>query len=675
MRHRLSLLSRCRFFLTHIGHFIFLCAVTAYAPTSSGQVAVNETSVARMPGQLLNPSLDLFDTNAARSSDRKPFFGDLHVHTKWSFDAFAFGTIATPRDAYRYALGYPINHPSGYQVKLRAPLDFYAVTDHAGFLGALNLATDPTTEFGALPFNAPVHDLNASENRNNESVGLRGETFSTYLAKALGALARGEYSPRLLEEASRSAWHDIIQAADEYYDPGRFTTFAAYEYTATALNGGNLHRNVIFRDSDRLPEAPFSSLNSRNPEDLWDWLDALRREGVEALAIPHNANASNGQMFALVDWAGDPLDDEYSAKRIRNEPLIEITQIKGTSETHPVLSTRDEWADFEIMPYLIGRRDEGQVSGSYIREALIEGLGLEEKNGVNPFEFGFVGASDSHTGAASIEEPTYSGKLALLDGNPAFRGSIPLNASMQRLIEEAGRQTIIETPQGKFTQGAYETWSAAGLTGVWAEENSRASLYAAFRRKETFATSGPRIAIRLFGFKGDRRDLVDTDDVLRDAYSEGVSMGSRLTASANDASFLVWALRDPHSAPLQRLQIVKGWWQDGVPQERVFDVACAVGEVDSQTHRCASSFSPVDIESCEYETENGASELQAIWRDPTPNLGEHTAIFYYARVLENPTCRWSTWDAVRAGVQPRQDLPATIQERAWSSPIWLYDRT
>jgi hypothetical protein len=380
-------------------------------------------------------------------------------------------------------------------------------------------------------------------------------------------------------------------------------------------------------------------------------------------------------MFALVDWAGDPLDDEYSAKRIRNEPLIEITQIKGTSETHPVLSTRDEWADFEIMPYLIGRRDEGQVSGSYIREALIEGLGLEEKNGVNPFEFGFVGASDSHTGAASIEEPTYSGKLALLDGNPAFRGSIPLNASMQRLIEEAGRQTIIETPQGKFTQGAYETWSAAGLTGVWAEENSRASLYAAFRRKETFATSGPRIAIRLFGFKGDRRDLVDTDDVLRDAYSEGVSMGSRLTASANDASFLVWALRDPHSAPLQRLQIVKGWWQDGVPQERVFDVACAVGEVDSQTHRCASSFSPVDIESCEYETENGASELQAIWRDPTPNLGEHTAIFYYARVLENPTCRWSTWDAVRAGVQPRQDLPATIQERAWSSPIWLYDRT
>lgn len=675
MRNRFYPLPLCRGFLSCNWHFIFLCAVTAYAPDSSAQATRNEPSVARMPGQLLNPSLELFDTDPVRSSDRKPYFGDLHVHTKWSFDAFAFGTIATPRDAYRYALGYPINHPSGYQVQLRAPLDFYAVTDHAGFLGALNLATDPTTEFGALPFNAPLHDLNAAENRNNQSVGLRGETFSTYLAKALGALARGEYPPRLLEEASRSAWRDIIQAADEYYDPGRFTTFAAYEYTATAVNGGNLHRNVIFRDSDRLPEAPFSSFNSRNPEDLWDWLDALRGQGVEALAIPHNANASNGQMFALVDWAGDPFDDEYSAKRIRNEPLIEITQIKGTSETHPVLSTRDEWADFEIMPYLIGRRNKGQISGSYIREALIEGLGLEERHGVNPFEFGFVGASDTHTGAASVEEPAYSGKLALLDGNPAFRGSIPLNASMQRLVEEAGRQTIIETPQGKFTQGAYETWSAAGLTGVWAEENSRDSLYAAFRRKETFATSGPRIAIRLFGFSGDRRDLLETDDVLRDAYSEGVSMGSRLNASATDASFLVWALRDPHSAPLQRLQIVKGWWHDGEPQERVFDVACAVGEVDSQTHRCPLNVAQVDTESCEYETDNGASELQAIWRDPTPNLEEHTAIFYYARVLENPTCRWSTWDAVRAGVQPRQDLPATIQERAWSSPIWLYDKT
>ena len=397
-------------------------------------------------------------------------------------------------------------------------------------------------------------------------------------------------------------------------------------------------------------------------------MDGLRAQGIESLAIPHNANGSNGQMFKMVDWAGDPLDEDYSRQRIQNEPVIELTQIKGTSETHPLLSDTDEWADFEIMPYRVGTSLPSKPHGSYAREALLNGLLLSESGIINAFQFGFVGASDTHTAAASLEEETFFSKAGLLDSAPALRGAVPLSPDLAEIVSAAGRLQVEEIDGRSYATGSYETWGAAGLTGVWAEENTREDIYDAFRRKETFATSGPRIKVRLFaGY--DLDGLTYTED-LAQAYQRGVPMGSELPARGTEAPMLMaWALRDPNAAPLQRLQIVKGWIEDGEPQERVYDVACSDGlAVDPATHRCPDNGADVDLSDCSIATDIGAAELSTTWRDP--DFKPTQRAFYYLRALENPTCRWSTWDAVRAGVAPRPDLHKTLQERAWSSPIW-----
>ena len=635
-------------------------SLTTVPDSSVAQIAAREFLESEF-----NRDVELFTANAAGNAERYAYFGDLHVHTAYSFDAFAFGTIATPDDGYRYAKGQAIPHPSGYEVQLRRPLDFYAITDHAGFLGALREGSDPTTNLGQLELNVPLHGLNAAENINDDSIGLRGQTFGSYLRAALGDLMTGNLDSDLLMAASEAAWRDIVGAAERHYVPGEFTTFVGYEYTTTTNDQGNLHRNVIFRGADRLPKVPFSRFHSQDPEGLWEWMDDLRDQGIESLAIPHNSNGSNGQMFKLVDWAGDPLDDDYVAQRIRNEPLVEITQVKGTSETHPILSTTDEWAAFEIMPYRVATVLPSEPSGSYAREALLNGLKLESEGVGNPYQFGFVGASDTHNAAASIEEDNYFSKVGLMDGRAMYRGSVPLDEEQQQIIVAAGRQQLMETEQGVYAQGAYDTWGASGLTGVWAEANTRDSIYDAFRRKETFATSGPRIRLRLFaGF-----DL-DTSELSR-VYETGVPMGAELFAhDEGQPSFYVWAIRDADSAPLQRVQIVKGWLENGEHREMVYDVACSDGGVvDPETHRCPYNGAKVNLSDCSYSADVGTAELQTTWTDPEYSADQRA--FYYARALENPTCRWSTWDAVRAGVPPRVGLPTTIQERAWSSPIWI----
>ena len=372
-----------------------------------------------------------------------------------------------------------------------------------------------------------------------------------------------------------------------------------------------------------------------------------------------------------MDWAGDPLDDDYTAKRARNEPLVELTQIKGTSETHPLLSTTDEWADFEIMPYRIATTLASAPSGSYAREALLNGLSFEDKGMISPYRFGFVGASDTHTGAASLDEETFFSKAGLLDADGERRGSLPLTPEQAQTIRAAGRVNVLEVGDEEYASGAYETWGASGLTGVWAEENSRDAIYRAFRRKETFATSGPRIRVRLFGGYGFADTLLESPGAFVEAYTRGVSMGSDLLANGDEApTFLAWASQDPNSAPLQRLQIVKGWTVDGEHNEQVFDVACSGGVVpDAATHRCPDNGASVDISDCRTTPGSGAAELGTVWRDPVFNPAYRA--FYYVRVLENPTCRWSTWDAVNAGVSPREDLAPTLQERAWSSAIWF----
>lgn len=345
--------------------------------------------------------------------------------------------------------------------------------------------------------------------------------------------------------------------------------------------------------------------------------------------------------------------------------------MKGTSETHPLLSDTDEWADFEIMPYRIATTLPSEPHGSYAREALLNGLKFADEGTANPYKFGFIAASDTHTGASSTNEDDYFSKAGLLDSNAMLRGSVPLTKQHARVVREAGRAQIKEVDGNEYVSGAYETWGASGLTGVWAEENSRTSIYQAFRRKETFATSGPRISLRFFAGYGFERSILDDSNVVTQAYAQGVSMGSDLLPNAKRTpSFIVWATRDPGSAELQRVQIVKGWTVNGTHHEKVYDVGCAGNtKVDLATDRCPDNGARVDLSDCSITAGVGAEELKSVWTDPDFEAGRRA--FYYARVLENPTCRWSTWDAIRAGVAPRSDLKSTIQERAWSSPIWL----
>ena len=609
---------------------------------------------------------DTVNANPESNARRNAYFGDLHVHTNYSFDAFAFGTVASPYDAYRFAKGEAIEHPAGFDVQLRAPLDFYAVTDHAMFLGAVKEAADTTTEFSRYDHVQGLHNLNAPENQNFDSIPDRGVAFTTFLPDTLAKVGDGSIDPDLVNQIAKDAWSDTIRAAETFNDPGNFTTFVAYEFTSSTDDRGNLHRNVIFQGADRLPAMPFSRFHSQNPEGLWDWMDGLRQNGIEALAIPHNSNGSNGQMFKLVDWASNPVDDEWARKRIRNEPLVEVTQVKGTSETHPLLSDADEWADFEIMPYRVATVLPSEPKGSYAREALLDGLAMAESGITNAYQFGLVGATDTHVGASSLDESNFFSKVGLLDADGQRRGSVPMTSAQAEVLRSAGRVNVQDIDGNEYVSGAYETWSASGLTGVWAEENTREALYAALRRKEVFATSGPRIKIRLFaGY-----DYED-DDSLEDRYAKGVPMGAELHGADGRAPILVAsALRDPGSAALQRLQIIKGWVADGETNEQVYDVACSDGgEVDPETHRCPDNGARVDISDCSITKNVGASNLEAVWQDPDHNP-QHRA-FYYARVLENPTCRWSTWDAVKAGVEPRPDLKKTLQERAWSSPIWV----
>ncbi len=581
-------------------------------------------------------------TSESAPGARQALFGDLHVHTMYSFDAFIFGTSASPDDAYRFAKGGAMRHPAGFDMQLRQPLDFYGVTDHAVYLGAMRAMAMPDSPLSDHPMAELV--------RGVDDEASRIQAFR----EVVGHLLRGEGDPVSYADVSREAWADIVAAAERHNDPGTFTTFVAYEFTARGNASANLHRNVIFR-ADRAPEVPFSAADSSNPEDLWRWMDAQRSAGIDGLAIPHNANGSNGEMFSAVSYAGEPLDAAYAQARMRNEPVVEIVQIKGQSDTHPLLSPNDELADFEIMPYRIGSRLPSQAPGSYAREALGNGLKMQAEQGFNPFRFGFIGSSDTHNASYAGYEDEFWGKSGIREDEPHERGSVPLGTDAE------GK------PQ--YGDDYYTRFGAAGLAGVWAEENTRESIFQALRRKETFATSGPRIKVRFFA--GTELPGFDDDNLISEAYARGVPMGAELLLSKGDQpEFLIWAQADADDAPLARAQIIKSYVADGVRQERIFDAACSNGaKPDPATHRCPDNGARVDLTDCSISRDVGAAELRARWRDPEHQAGE--AAVYYVRVLQNPTCRWSTWDAIRAGLPPRQDLQPIIVERAWSSPIWV----
>ena len=625
----------------------------------------------RPSGVLFPASEEILQLRPTPNAERNAYFGDLHVHTGYSFDAYVFGNTSTPADAYRYARGEPLDHPSGYRIQLQQPLDFYAVTDHAMFLGLVRDAADTSTAFSRYEVAEPLHNINAWYNMNGWSIGKRTRNFATFLTATVNGLLDGSIDPAVTEAVTRSAWRDSVRAADDAYVPGSFTTFAAYEYTTSTDDMGNLHRNVIFRDTDRLPAMPFSRFNSQDPEGLWNWMDDLRSQGIESLAIPHNSNGSNGQMFKLTDWAGDPMDDDYSSQRLRNEPLVEITQIKGTSDTHPLLSKNDEWADFEIAPYRVATQLYSEPAGGYVRDAYLRGLELAAGGVVNPYQFGLIGSSDTHNSATSVDEQNYFSKVGLVDGTAELRGSIPASFVSGTVLKLLAPETVKEVDGRDYlATSSFEYWSASGLAAVWAEENTRESIYKAFRRRETFATSGPRMKVRFFAAYDLDHGLLDSPQLIASAYRAGVSMGSDLQGRAgHQPEFLVWAAADPDGTALQRVQVIKGYLENGEHRERIFDVACSDGLVaDPATGLCPDNGAAVNLADCSTTAGVGASELKALWRDP--EFDPAVEAFYYVRVLENPTCRWSTWDAIRAGVKPRTDLPRTIQERAWSSPIW-----
>ena len=628
------------------------------------------------------------------NKDRNPYYGDLHVHTKYSFDAYVFGVTASPDDAYRYAKGAAVKHPLGYEMKLREPLDFYAVTDHGFYMGMIQAYADTSTDISQNDFAEPFHNLNRLDNLTVESAGERSNIFSSVLGATI-IKPYPDWHPNLLKayfsrntqgalrsfdyDIHKSAWADVARSANEHNDPGNFTTFIGYEFTtSTDIEGGNLHRNVIF-ESSKASIRPWTRIDSINPEDLWTWQDRLREKGVDTISMPHNSNGSNGQMFEMESFKGNALDVEYAEKRMRNEPLVEITQVKGTSETHPLLSPDDEWADFEIMDVRVGSRPPtySKPSGSYVREAYLNGLTLEFTKQGNPYKFGLIGSSDTHVVASSLDESNYWSKVGLLDGDPENRGSVPLKEENVARLEEYMRAfnqpiSTVSLEQGEYANTGFTQWGASGLAAAWAEENTRESLFAAFRRKETFATTGPRISVRFFGGYNLSSIDLNSESLVSEAYSKGVTMGADLLNNDDQIpEFIVWALRDMNSAPLQRIQIIKGWidMNSGRPKEKVFDVACSDGlEPDPITNRCPNNGARVNINDCSITSNVGSSELKTVWKDPEFKVDDKA--FYYVRVLENPTCRWSTWDAIKSGFKPREGLHETIQERAWSSPIW-----
>ena len=591
----------------------------------------------------------------AANPNKTAYFGDLHIHTKNSFDAYIFNVRSTPDDVYKFAKGEAVRHPSGFDITLDGPpLDFVAATDHGAYMGILPAMNDP---------NSPLSETDLA--KNIFSAGLSPAAITANFGKIGGSVRSGVPHSEIYDrDIIDSTWQKTMDAADRYYEPGKLTTFSAYEYTAVTMDkrekdsfaGGNLHRNVVFRGEG--PERLFSTLDSVNPEDLWDWMDAERADGRDVMSIAHNSNVSDGFMFDLKSYDGDALTKAYAEQRMRNEPLVEITQVKGTSETHPALSPNDEWANFEIYEDLLATQIKSKINGSYIREALSNGFDIERKTGANPYKFGFIGSSDSHVAGGAYTEENYWSKVGILDGTAAGRGSIPPGG--------VKRWEGVKRDQNK--EHWFTKWGASGLAVVWAEQNTRESIFDGMRRRETYATSGPRIQLRMFAGYSLDKALVNDADLVSKAYKAGVPMGGELAASDSAPNFVVWAQRDPRNAPLERLQMVKAWHADGKAQERVYDIACADGAVPNADHRCPATTATVDLTDCSISQDSGDPELRTHWTDP--DFQSDISAAYYVRVLENPTCRWSTWDAIKAGVERHPIAPPTLQERAWSSPIW-----
>ncbi|MGO6672607.1 DUF3604 domain-containing protein [Rhizobium leguminosarum] len=600
-------------------------------------------------------SKPVYSPYAGRNFPTRPLFGDTHLHTGASFDAGAFGARLTPRDAYRFARGEEITASSGQPAKLSRPLDFLVVADHSDNMGMF------PDLFAGKP--EVISDPQARTWYEEIKAGQGGKAaLEIIFSFGKGTLPKSMiYGPET--RPYKNAWQDTIKAAEEYNDPGRFTAFIGYEWTSNTA-GNNLHRNVVFRDNaDKadqvVPYTTLKPLGSDNPRDLWKWMQAYEdKTGGNVLAIAHNGNLSNGRMFPLIEsFTGKPVDKEYVEQRSRWERLYETTQTKGDGEAHPVLSPNDEFADFETWDF--GNLDASvpktpdMLEFEYTRSALKNGLKLEAELGTNPYKFGLVGSSDAHTGLAAMEEENFFGKTT------------PQEPSPERLTA-----TFVKNAKTNITVMDWEV-SASGYAAVWATENTRESIWDAMQRKETYATTGPRMMVRFFG----GWDFEPTDAETRNpgviGYGKGVPMGGDLTAAPEGKapSFLVAALRDPIGGNLDRYQIVKGWLDDkGEMHEQVYDVAWGGDRKPGADGKVPSVGSTVDIENATWTNTIGAPELIAVWKDPS--FDPKQKAFYYGRVIEIPTPRWTAYDAKRFGTKPLEGTRMTVIERAYTSPIW-----
>lgn len=590
---------------------------------------------------------------AGRNFPTRPLFGDTHLHTSFSFDAGAFGARLVPKDAYRFAKGEEINASSGQRVKLSRPLDFLVVSDHSdnmGFFPQL-LAGDP--KLLSNPQGRKWYDMIESGKGADAAIEM------------IIAFSQGTFPKALLSLPGTStyhtAWQETIKAAEEANDPGRFTAFIGYEWTSNT-SGNNLHRNVIFRDNDAKaalvePFITMKPLGSDNPRDLWKWMAAYEQKtGGQVLAIAHNGNMSNGRMFPIIEsFTGKPIDRTYAETRARWEPLYEATQIKGDGESHPFLSLNDEFANFERWDKgnldLSERKKPEMLEFEYARSALKNGLKLERELGINPYKFGMIGSTDSHNGLTAVEEDNFFGKTTSSEPSPT-RAMHPFIKTDKAVI-----------------MGWEQT--ASGYAAVWARENTREAIFDAMQRRETYATTGSRMVVRFFGgFDFDAKDAANRLPA-QVGYTKGVPMGGDLPAApaGKVPTFLVAALKDPIGANLDRYQIIKGWLDaKGAVHEKIYDVAWSGDRKPGADGKLPSVGNTVDIENATWLNTIGAPELIAVWKDP--DFDPTQRAFYYGRVIEIPTPRWTAYDAKRFGVKLPKEVPMTTTERAYTSPIW-----
>lgn len=579
----------------------------------------------------------------------RAYFGDTHVHTGWSADAGLDGAVTSPEDAFRLASGQEIKSNTGQQVKLRRPLDWMVIADHSDAMGTISEIAAGNPKMISDPFLKRMYEaLNGNDEKARRQAVL--ELVDLQSNKKLPFQLK---NPRWMI----SAWRKTADVADKYNAPGKFTAFIGYEWTSNAGGGNNLHRNIVYREGAEFAKKmlPLTTFKSEDPEKLWEWMASYeKRSGGKVLAIPHNGNLSNGRMFEETRFDGSPMTPEYAQNRQRWERLFELTQMKGQSESHPSLSPADEFASWDMWDTgnLNGVvKKPGMVRTEYYREALKSGLRLEAKLGANPFKYGAESGTDTHTGLATAEEDNFWGK---------FKSVEP----------RAGRWQPVVV--GGLGPGGHRSWeqSAAGYTGVWATSNTRAAIWDAMMRRETFSTTGPRMTVRFFG----SYDFADADaagDVAKAGYSKGVPMGGDLKAApaGKKAGFLVAAMKDPDGANLDRVQVIKGWLgTDGKTYEKIYEVVWAGDRKPDAAGKLPPVGNTVDVATATYANSIGAAQLIAHWTDP--DFDPALKAVYYVRVLEIPTPRWTAFDQVRFKEKMPDNIPMSLQERAFSSPIW-----